>query len=103
MASGCLVIGSNVGGIPEVITDASMGTLVPPEDPAALARAMSTALDRSAEERASEAHAARRRVAESFDIRVQCRKIVDMLEASLRGSRMTGAPRNGLAPSRETR
>lgn len=38
MAYGKAVVASNAGGLPEVVRDA--GTLVPPKDPAALARAM---------------------------------------------------------------
>lgn len=34
------VIGTNAGGVPEIITDGENGLLVPPEDPAALAEAI---------------------------------------------------------------
>jgi L-malate glycosyltransferase len=37
MASGCPVIGSNVGGIPDIITDGENGFLVPEQDPHGLA------------------------------------------------------------------
>lgn len=37
MASGCPVIGSNVGGIPDIITDGENGFLIPERDPQALA------------------------------------------------------------------
>jgi phosphatidyl-myo-inositol dimannoside synthase len=37
MASGCPVIGSSVGGIPDIITDEENGFLVPERDPAMLA------------------------------------------------------------------
>nr|WP_246733433.1 glycosyltransferase family 4 protein [Methylobacterium sp. BTF04] len=43
--AGCAVIGCDVGGIPEVLEDGRAGLLVPPSDPAALARALCTLLD----------------------------------------------------------
>jgi glycosyltransferase involved in cell wall biosynthesis len=55
------VIASTVGGLPEII-DGSNGILVPPEDPAALARAIDeffTSRDRTAMERAAAASAQR--------------------------------------------
>jgi glycosyltransferase involved in cell wall biosynthesis len=40
MAAGVPVVGSRVGGIPEMIIDKMTGQLVPPRDPAALAQAL---------------------------------------------------------------
>jgi glycosyltransferase involved in cell wall biosynthesis len=40
MALGVPVVGAAVGGIPAVVVDGECGRLVPPEDPAALARAL---------------------------------------------------------------
>jgi len=40
MACGTAVVGSRVGGIPEVVADGETGLLVPSDDPAALARAI---------------------------------------------------------------
>lgn len=45
MASGVATIGTNVGGIPEIIRDGQNGLLVPPGDPVALADAVERLLD----------------------------------------------------------
>jgi len=45
MACGTAVVGSAVGGIPEVVSDGETGLLVPPDDPAALATALNELLD----------------------------------------------------------
>jgi teichuronic acid biosynthesis glycosyltransferase TuaC len=44
LASGTPVVGTKVGGIPEIVTNESLGLLVPSEDPAELARALERAL-----------------------------------------------------------
>lgn len=44
MACGTAVAGSRTGGIPEVVADGETGLLVPPDDPAELARALNTLL-----------------------------------------------------------
>jgi starch synthase len=44
MACGTAVVGSRVGGIPEVVADGETGLLVPADDPAALAAALSALL-----------------------------------------------------------
>ena len=44
MACGTAVVGSDVGGIPEVVTDGETGLLVPPDDPGALASALNSLL-----------------------------------------------------------
>ena len=42
MSAGLAVVASNVGAIPEMVEDGASGLLVPPRDPAALARALAT-------------------------------------------------------------
>jgi alpha-maltose-1-phosphate synthase len=44
MACGTAVVGSRVGGVPEVVADGETGLLVPPGDPAALADAINALL-----------------------------------------------------------
>jgi alpha-maltose-1-phosphate synthase len=52
MACGTAVVGSRVGGVPEVVADGETGLLVPPGDPAALADAINVLL--AAEHRAAQ-------------------------------------------------
>lgn len=40
MSAGCPVVASRVGGIPEIVTNEDLGTLIPPDDPAALSAAV---------------------------------------------------------------
>lgn len=40
MAGGAPVVATRVGGIPEIVTNTGLGTLIPPDDPAALADAV---------------------------------------------------------------
>lgn len=65
MAVGRPVVGSAVGGIPEMIADGETGLLVPPDDPPALAAALAR-LIRDPELRARFGAAARRRVQALF-------------------------------------
>lgn len=46
-ASGKPVVGTTVGGIPELVSDGRFGILVPPSDPEAFAQAMEAAMDRT--------------------------------------------------------
>ena len=66
MASRCPVVGSRVDGIPEVVSDGHTGTLVPPDDPAALGEAI-VALLTDAPKAQRFADAGRRRVETLFN------------------------------------
>jgi glycosyltransferase involved in cell wall biosynthesis len=56
MAAGKPVVGTTAGGIPEVVLDSVDGILVPPKDPASIARAVNSLLkDRDAMRRMGEA------------------------------------------------
>jgi glycosyltransferase involved in cell wall biosynthesis len=66
-AAGVPVVATPVGGIPEIVRDGETGLLVPPEDPAALARAIHQLIDDAPARRAM-GEAGRRLVDESFSI-----------------------------------
>jgi glycosyltransferase involved in cell wall biosynthesis len=65
MASGLPLVGTTVGGIPEIIEDGVSGVLVPPRDPAALAASFLRLL-READLRAALGAGARARVERDF-------------------------------------
>jgi glycosyltransferase involved in cell wall biosynthesis len=84
MASGCAVVGSDVGGIPFVIRDGVDGLRVPPGDATALAEALGAVLTDPA--RAARLGAAGREAAETrWDWTRQRERTLDVLEAALRG------------------
>ena len=64
-AAGVPVVASSIGGIPEVVKDGETGILVPPEDAAALARAIESVLS-DGSGAAARAREARRLVEERF-------------------------------------
>lgn len=68
MACGLPVVASNVGGIPEVVSDGVEGTLVPPQDVEALAQALA-AYARNPAMRTQRGEAARARVEAAFSMR----------------------------------
>src|SRR5208283_3994648 len=65
MCFGCPSVATRVGGIPEVVEDGVSGVLVPPDDAAALARAVETLIANPAH-RTVLGEAARRRAREHF-------------------------------------
>lgn len=76
-------VSTNVAGVPELLTDGENGLLVPPEDPAALAKALERAI-RDPSLRLRLGKAAEKRVRESFDHRSSIRQLTGLFEASWR-------------------
>ena len=74
MAAGRPVVGSRVGGIPEMIVDGETGLLVPPSDPQALAAALERLTD-SAALRAQYGDAARDRAESHFGLRLHADRL----------------------------
>lgn len=68
------VIASNTGGLPEIINDRETGWLVPPEDPIALAKALTELIDNPAL-REKLGAAGRRKVGEKFSFTTFARQI----------------------------
>lgn len=80
MAAGRPVVGSMVGGVPELIEDGVSGLLVPPNDAARLARAVRRILDdRDLARRLAEGGL--KRVREDFDIRLHLERVSKIYEA----------------------
>ena len=76
-ALGIPLVATRVGGIPELV-DEACGWPSPPDDPQALADAMTASLDGEAAERTARTRLARRRIEEQFNVTGQ----VDALTAS---------------------
>jgi glycosyltransferase involved in cell wall biosynthesis len=74
MAAGRAVIGTRVGGIPEMVVDGHTGALVPPSDPRALAEAIARIVNDSPL-RTDMARAARERARDAFGIDVHGQRL----------------------------
>ena len=83
MASGCAVIASSVGGIPELIEHDRSGLLVPPADPPALAEAIQRLAGDSGL-RVTLGRNARRRAEERFGLRQSAAQHVGWFERVVR-------------------
>jgi glycosyltransferase involved in cell wall biosynthesis len=77
LACGIPTIGSEVGGIPEVVRDRQTGLLVPPGNPGALRQAI-VALLKDGELLASMARESRRVALEEYTLRVQAERYANL-------------------------
>ena len=89
MACGVPLIGTTVGGIPEILADGATGTLVPPKDPAALAGALERILLDSGARRMMGANA-RERVLKEFSWEAVARQSADIYESAIATFRAAG-------------
>jgi glycosyltransferase involved in cell wall biosynthesis len=85
MACETTVVATRAGGIPEAIVDQQHGLLVPPHDPAGLARAMIVVL-RDPDLRRRLAAAARQRIIEEFSVDKMVQGTLAAYERGLRAS-----------------
>jgi phosphatidylinositol alpha-1,6-mannosyltransferase len=86
MAADCPVVGTSVGGIPDVVIHGRTGLLVEPESPAALAAAINRLLDAPAEAEKMRA-LARRWVRRKFDWRQVAQGYANVLAQAARSGR----------------
>jgi glycosyltransferase involved in cell wall biosynthesis len=102
-AAGVPVVATAVGGTPEVVEDGVSGRLVPPGEPAALARCTLELLGSESQRRAM-SERARRRVREDFTFTAQAVQYQRLFEGLTRGrSNGRGGPHNGVAFLRESK
>jgi len=77
MAAGLPVIATNVGGIPEIITNGENGILVPPENPQALAEAISDLIEHP-DKRKALAENGKQRVVTNFTDEIMVKKYMEV-------------------------
>ena len=82
MACGCAVVTTDVSGVDELITDETLGIVVPPRNPKALAAATVDLLT-DPSKRAAMAERARRKVIADFTIDVCLRRTMAVFDAAL--------------------
>lgn len=86
MASGLPIVGTRVGGIPELVEDGVSGLLVPSDDEPALAHALQTLIDQP-DQRQQMGKAALQRARTHFDIRNTVRAYENLYEQIRTGQR----------------
>jgi glycosyltransferase involved in cell wall biosynthesis len=75
-------IATNSGGPGEIVTDPSLGWLVPNDDPAALTAALEEMIALPPERRAEMGRRARAHVVGHFDAATQCARLADLVESA---------------------
>jgi glycosyltransferase involved in cell wall biosynthesis len=85
MAAGKAIVGTDVGGIPDAITDGSNGLIVPPRDARALAEAVGGLLG-DAGRRKTIGAAAAETVAERFNVKVTTAQVAGLYRSLYEGS-----------------
>src|SRR6266567_933169 len=91
MAAGLPVISTRLAGIPEIIEDGKTGLLVPPGEPAQLARAIAEVLDHP-ELQQSFGRAGRAKVERLFDLRKNVPVLFELFRRSLAGEEILHLP-----------
>jgi starch synthase len=92
MGCGTPVVASRVGGIPELVTDGETGLLVPPDDPAALAEAVTTLLA-DPDRRARMGSAARAQALARFESATIAAQTLELYRKALgQGAALEAAP-----------
>jgi glycosyltransferase involved in cell wall biosynthesis len=84
-ATGCPVVATRVGGVPELVDEGRTGLLVPPEDATALARAMDDVTGMDPESRRRMGAAGRKRTLEQFGIEAVADRWVDIYRRVVSG------------------
>jgi glycosyltransferase involved in cell wall biosynthesis len=82
MAAGVPVVGTDVGGIPEMVVDGETGRLVPPRDPAALATAIGALLN-APDLRRALGRAARARAESHFSLSLHAKRLQQLYDTLL--------------------
>ena len=84
MAAGVPCIGTNVGGVPEILSDSKFGCVVEPGDSAAFAEAMINVANTPAEELEKNIAKARDRVRQCYSHQVATEKLRELYESEFR-------------------
>jgi glycosyltransferase involved in cell wall biosynthesis len=92
MSCKCCPVATDVGGIPEVVTSAELGWVVPSGDAEAFGAAMIDAASRTSVERLAMGQRARDQICAGFNATVQFNLLVDQIESFDSPSVLRGRP-----------